>query len=349
MSLPVDHPPFGAADLSNCEREQIHLAGSIQPHGVLLVLREPELTIVQASDNAHEILGIAHRELLGNPVSLLHGDIAEQISALARTNLLTQATPVRCTIVASGATVTLECMLHRQSQSGLIVELQATDSLPVTPESLPTALAEAVRRITSAGTLAQLSDEVVKYVRALTGYDRVMVYQFDVDGHGEVIAEAREEQLEPFLGQHYPASDIPQRARELYLRNRVRVLVDVHYEPVPVVPRLSPQSGQDLDMSLCILRSMSPLHLQYLQNMGVSATLVASLVREERLWGLIACHHYSARTVAGEMRTACELLSEVISTRISALENREPSCRRSRLGLSAAITTPCSTRHRSHA
>ncbi|MEO7363718.1 MAG: GAF domain-containing protein, partial [Gemmatimonadaceae bacterium] len=128
--------------------------------------------------------------------------------------------------------------------------------------------------------------------------------------------------LEPFLGQHYPASDIPQRARELYLRNRVRVLVDVHYEPVPVVPRFSPQTGADFDMSLCSLRSMSPLHLQYLQNMGVTATLVASLVREGRLWGLIACHHYSAKSVASEMRTACELLSEVVSTRISALDNR---------------------------
>lgn len=322
MSTTVDHPPFGAADLSNCEREQIHLAGSIQPHGVLLVLREPELTILQASDNAQDILGIAHANLLGNPVSLLHGDIAEQIGAIARTNLLTQATPLRCHIVASGATVTLECMLHRQSQSGLIVELQATERLPVTNETLPTVLAEAVGRITSAVTLPQMCNEVVQYVRALTGYDRVMVYQFDVDGHGEVIAEAREERLESFLGQHYPATDIPHRARDLYLRNRVRVLVDVHYEPVPVVPRFSPQSGQDLDMSLCNLRSMSPLHLQYLQNMGVTATLVASLVREGRLWGLIACHHYSAKVVAGEMRTACELLSEVISTRISALENR---------------------------
>ncbi|MBV9880519.1 MAG: GAF domain-containing protein, partial [Gemmatirosa sp.] len=117
-------------------------------------------------------------------------------------------------------------------------------------------------------------------------------------------------------------SDIPQRARELYLRNRVRELVDVRYEPVAIVPRHAPASGEELDMSLCFLRSMSPLHLQYLQNMGVTATLVASLVREGKLWGLIACHHYAVKSVPYELRAACELLSEVVSTRIAALETR---------------------------
>lgn len=323
MSLDVEHPPFGAADLTNCERELIHLAGSVQPHGVLLVLREPELAVIQATANCEQMLGIAHRALLGARVNVLEGDLTEQISRLAKSNLLMQATPIRCHIERDGQRVELEGWLHRQAQSGLIVEFQeAAAASQENGANLPHVLAEAVGRITSAASLHQLGNEVVRYVRALTQYDRVMLYQFDADGHGEVIAEAREEHLEPFLGQHYPASDIPQRARELYLRNRVRVLVDVHYEPVPVLPRFSPQSGEDLDMSLCNLRSMSPLHLQYLQNMGVTATLVASLVREGRLWGLIACHHYSAKSVASEMRTACELLSEVVSTRISALENR---------------------------
>ena len=324
MSHTIEHPPFGAADLTNCEREQIHLAGSIQPHGALLVLREPEFSVTQASANTAQTLGIEHSDIIGRPISKLGGDMAEQVTRLAKSNLLMQATPIRCRIECDGRMQSFEGTLHRQQQSGLIIELQsAEEDTPVDPSAnLPHILAEAVGRITSAATLSQLGSEVVNYVRALTQYDRVMVYQFDADGHGEVIAEAREPHLEPFLGQHYPASDIPQRARELYLRNRVRVLVDVHYEPVPVVPRFSPQTGVDLDMSLCNLRSMSPLHLQYLQNMGVTATLVASLVREGRLWGLIACHHYSAKSVASEMRTACELLSEVVSTRISALDNR---------------------------
>jgi two-component system, chemotaxis family, sensor kinase Cph1 len=148
-------------------------------------------------------------------------------------------------------------------------------------------------------------------VRDLTGYDRVMVYKFDPDGHGKVIAEARDPRLESLLGHHYPATDIPQRARELYLRNRVRMLVDVNYRPAPLVPRCRPDTERELDMSMCQLRSMSPLHLQYLRNMGVTGTLVVSLVREGRLWGLIACHHYSPRHLRPACARPADLLAEV--------------------------------------
>jgi PAS domain S-box-containing protein len=319
----VQQPAFGSADLSNCERELIHLAGSIQPHGVLLVLRDADLVVLQASANTDEYLGVSHGSLLGRPVGQLGGDFAEQLQRLVRDNLLTLPTPIRCRIQHGDFAVNLQGMVHRQSRSGVIVELELTTQDDATsPEHLPQVLATSIGRITSAATIRALAEEVVRCIRELTDYDRVMVYQFDSDGHGEVIAEARDERLEPLIGLHYPASDIPQRARELYLRNRVRVLVDVRYEPVAVIPRHSPQTGDELDMSLCALRSMSPLHLQYLQNMGVTATLVASLVREGRLWGLIACHHYSTKSVTYDMRSACELLAEVISTRVSALENR---------------------------
>ncbi len=173
----------------------------------------------------------------------------------------------------------------------------------------------------TAPSLDALASEAVAIYRELAGYDRVMFYRFDPDGHGEVMAEAKEAHLEPYLGLHYPESDIPQRARELYLRNRVRVLVDVNYEPVPLVPRLFPPTGEELDMSMSWLRSMSPLHLQYLRNMGVTATLVVSLVREGKLWGLIACHHYTPKRLAYAMRAACDLVAEMLSTRIAVLEN----------------------------
>ncbi len=182
-----------------------------------------------------------------------------------------------------------------------------------------------VQRISEASSIGTLTDGVVRELRDVVGYDRVMVYRFDPDGHGKIIAEARDPRLEPLLGHRYPATDIPQRARELYLRTRVRVLVDVHYEPSVLVPHLL--SGKaagpagELDMSLCSLRSMSPLHLQYLKNMGVTATLVISLVREGKLWGLIACHHSKPRNLRYAVRAACELLGEALSTRIAAIEN----------------------------
>lgn len=326
MSPPLHHPPFGQADLSNCERELIHLAGSVQPHGALLVL-DRQGVVLQASVNCEALLGIAHARLLGQPLQGLGGDIAARVQSLAAELGEGETLPLQCRVAVGGRSVGFEGGVHRHPGDGLlIVEIESVEPKHVAVASLPQqtlvdAVSAAVRRFSAASSINALADAVVQSVRELTGYDRVMVYKFDPDGHGKIIAEAREPRLESLLGHHYPASDIPQRARELYLKNRVRVLVDVHYEPVPVLPRLVPGSGQELDMSLCYLRSMSPLHLQYLKNMGVTATLVVSLVREGRLWGLIAAHHYAPRNLRYALRAACELLAEVVSTRIAAIEN----------------------------
>ena len=325
-------PSFGQADLTNCERELIHLAGSVQPHGVLLVLREPELVVVQASANVFALLGIPLDRLLDRPLAILGGDVEAAVRQLAGTLPLDEAVPLQCRMSNSPAPGgELEGSVHRLPGGGLIVELEplvppegARDTVSageVEQTSLLEGVAAAVQRISNASNIGALADSVVKCVRDLTGYDRVMVYKFDPDGHGKIIAEARDPRLDSLLGHHYPATDIPQRARELYIRNRVRVLVDASYVPSPLVPALLPLTGQELDMSLCALRSMSPLHTQYLRNMGVTATLVVSLVREGKLWGLIAAHHYSPRNLRFAVRAASALLAEVISTRIAAIEN----------------------------
>jgi light-regulated signal transduction histidine kinase (bacteriophytochrome) len=313
-TAPSGNPPFGRADLSNCEREQIHLAGSIQPHGALLLVREQDLVVVQASANAAVFLGL-DGEILGKSLSELGGDLA----ALARRHLGDDLTEipvaVRCCI---GTLETeLDGTLHRPVGGGLIVELEtAAPSV-----ELSAFVCDALRTISTTTSLRSLCDEAAKIYRELAGYDRVMVYRFDEEGHGEVFSEEREPELEAFLGNRYPASDIPQIARRLYERNRVRLLVDVEYAPVPLIPGHSPISGEQLDMSLCTLRSMSPIHIQYLKNMGVCATLVASLLVGGRLWGLVACHHYGPRQVHYQIRVVCELLAEAVSTRIAALES----------------------------
>jgi light-regulated signal transduction histidine kinase (bacteriophytochrome) len=321
-------PPFGQADLTNCERELIHLAGSVQPHGFLLVLREPELRIVQASANVEQHLGLAAAALLGRPPSELGGDFDVVLRALAGT-ALDEPVPRNCRLAPGGHERRFEVAVHRVADacgSVLVAEFEPTDANAADVVDVPAPqivehLTRAVQRFGATTTIGTLADAVVRSVRALTGYDRVMVYKFDPDGHGQVIAEARDARLEPLLGHHYPATDIPQRARELYLRNRLRVLVDVHYTASPLVPARDPDTGADLDMSMCQLRSMSPLHLQYLKNMGVTATLVASLVREGALWGLIACHHYRPRNLRLPVRAACDLIAEVASTRIAAIEH----------------------------
>lgn len=314
MALPSSpSPAFGRADLSNCEREQIHLAGSIQPHGALLVLGEPDHIVIQASANATAFLKL-NRPILGQPLDQIEGNLAERVRPHLYDPLHEIPIAVRCRVGNPGTE--FDGLLHRPSGEGLILELERAGP-PVDPSRH---IEEAIQAIIVSSSLRTLCSETARVFKELTGYDRVMVYRFDDEGHGEVLSEMREPGLEPYLGNRYPASDIPQIARRLYERNRVRVLVDVEYTPVPLTPRFSPVSGRDLDMSLCFLRSISPIHVQYLKNMGVAATLVMSLMVGGRLWGLVACHHYAPRFVHYEMRAVCELLAETVATRIAALE-----------------------------
>ena len=317
-------PAFGQADLTNCERELIHLAGSVQPHGLLLVLRDSDLQVLQASANTVPILGVAVEDLLGRTVDTLAGDLRTTLRRVQSVLVAEERRPLRCHVDTGAGRLALEGILHRLPGGNLALELELlTDGdAPASSGDLERRVTDAVRQISSAGSIDSLMEAVVASFREIAGYDRVMAYRFDPDGHGQVIAEARAEGLEPFLGLHYPATDIPQRARELYIRNRARVLVDANYVPVPLVPARVPGSDDELDMSLSWLRSMSPLHIQYLKNMGVTATLVVSLVREGQLWGLVACHHYSVKPLRYAIRAASELLGEVIAARIATLENQ---------------------------
>lgn len=321
-------PAFGQADLTNCERELIHLAGSVQPYGLLLVARSTDLVLLQLSENSDAMVGLPAGQLLGRNLAALGGSCAEDLSRLLAQGEALEPTPFQCTLAPSGQPLRFEGVAFRHADGVVILELEPVNSASV---NLPTAtishdllmhgVGEAIQAFSTTSSLGTLTDAMARSVHDLTGFDRVMIYKFDADGHGKVIAEARDPRLETLLGHNYPSSDIPQRARDLYLRNRVRLLVDVNYQPAPLLPRFLPTTGEDLDMSLCQLRSMSPLHLQYLKNMGVTATLVVSLVREGRLWGLIAAHHYAPRHLRFAVRAACDLLAEVAATRIAAIEN----------------------------
>jgi chemotaxis family two-component system sensor kinase Cph1 len=307
-------PAFGTANLSNCEREQIHLAASIQPHGALLVARESDYVIVQASANAAAFLGL-DGDVIGTPLRKIGGNLWERVRPHLGERIEAIPIVVRCHL--NDPSKAHNALIHHCAGGGLIVELErAGEAIDF---SQP--IERAVQSVLSAATLQALCDDSARIFSDLTGYDRVMVYRFDDAGHGEVFSETKKPELEAFLGNRYPASDIPQIARRLYVRNRVRLLADIHYTPSALVPRLSPITGEDLDMSMCFLRSVSPIHVQYLKNMGVAGTLVVSLMVGGRLWGLVSCHHYSPRAVHFEMRAICELLAEVIGTRIAALES----------------------------
>lgn len=306
--------PFGQADLSTCEREQIHLPGSIQPHGALLIVRESDHAVVKASANAAGFLGF-EEGIIGRPLASLGGDLDQRVTEHRSESLNDIPIAMRCRI--GKTTEEFDALLHRLPSDDLVIELEH----PGPSLDLSGMIQNALKSIFSCSYLKELGEQVVKNIQTLTGYDRVMLYRFDEEGHGQVFSELCARPMETYLGNWYPASDIPQIARRLYERNRMRMLVDVDYTPVRIVDENEQTAQEDLDMSLCFLRSMSPIHIQYLKNMGVSATLVASLVVGGRLWGLIACHHYSPRFVPYEIRAACELLAEAIATRITAIES----------------------------
>ncbi len=324
----ASQPESGAVNLINCELEPIHLIGAVQSHGVLLSVREADGVIIQASRNTLPVLCLPHAEVIDLPLAALGGDLSESVQHLCRSGPLTEPVALQCVLMSQGNRRRFEGAVHRPSPGVVVVELEALDPVPglegltdLSPEALAGTLSAAVQRFSSAPSVGTLADGIVQALRDLTGYDRVMVYRFDPDGHGKVIAESRHPRLAPFLGHHYPASDIPQRARALYLRNRVRMLVNVDDEPQLLDPPLLRPSGEHLDMSMCSLRSMSPIHMQYLRNMGVTASFSASLVRDGQLWGLVTAHHHAPRYLRRTVRAAAELLSEVASTRLAAIEN----------------------------
>lgn len=308
-------PGFGSADLSNCEREQIHLAASIQPHGALLILHETDLGVLQASANAAQYLGLRDKDPRGLSLADVSRDLARQLAQRLDATIDDMPVPFRCRL--NDDPRSFDALVHRMPEEGIAVEFE--HALP-TPD-LTAFMQSAIQTIVTSLTLRELCDDTARVFKDLSGYDRVMIYRFDEDGHGEVFAERKEAHLEAFQGNRYPASDIPRIARKLYERNRIRVLVDVEYAAVDLVPRVSPLTGRDVDMSMCVLRSVSPIHVQYLKNMGVRATLVVSLMVGGNLWGLISCHHYEPRNISFETKSVCELLAETMATRIAALES----------------------------
>jgi light-regulated signal transduction histidine kinase (bacteriophytochrome) len=323
--------PGTPVDLSNCEREPIHVPGSIQPRGVLLAVSEPDLLVQQVSANLADLVGTPWQAALGRPLAEVVGVVAAEAVARSASAFgdLRERNPVEITLDVDGTPVPVDALLHRAviaragtgdapPATSLVIELEpARGPRPFSFPNTYQAVRSAIGELNRAATLQELYDVTARAVRSLTGFDRVMVYRYDADHNGEVVAEARAEHLNPFLGLHYPASDIPAQARALYEKNWIRLISDVGYTPVPLRPVEHPGNGLPLDLTYSTLRSVSPIHLEYLQNMGVHASMSISLLRGERLWGLIACHHYAGpHAPPAATRAAAEFLGSTLSLRL---------------------------------
>lgn len=298
---------MGADAAALCALEQIQFLGEIQPHGFLIELASDWL-VRRASENVVDYFGQPSEALIGKSAAdllgprVLHDLRSElQINQGLSPHVLADAKVTACE-------QRLDLNIHRLGDSVIIEGVPASgrdDRLQLNIQAMLTQ----IRELPTVDLLANLS---VRHVRALTGYDRVMFYRFHADDSGEVIAEVRRRDLDPYLGLHYPASDIPAQARALYLRNPIRQIVDVHATTVPVNPRMGANRDQ-LDLSMSMLRAVSPTHIQYLKNMDVAASMSLSIILDGRLWGLISCHHQTPRSLPAPVQQSLAFYANILS------------------------------------
>ena len=302
-------------DLTNCEDELIHIPGSIQPHGFFLGLKTDDLTIDFCSGNSFGLSGLTYEQLLGKKINLVLGDLqtsdlTNYISALDESSIA----PLQLGI--SGKV--FNCTAQK------IDDLLLLEFEPWYDEQLKIAdIYQQTKQVTTymqkVNSLQMLCQYIADETRNITGYDRVMVYRFDEQYNGEVYAESTIQTNESWLNLHYPYTDIPAQARALYLKNLLRIIPDVDYIPSPIYT-IDDAPDKNLDLSLSILRSSSPIHIQYLKNIGVAATLTISLIHRQKLWGLIACHHNTPRYINNDVRIAAQLQGHFLTSQISVRE-----------------------------
>lgn len=302
-------------DLTNCDREPIHLPGSIQPHGCLLVCDHAGRHVLHHSRNAPGMLGLP-----GDP----NGAVLSQLIGSATFHAIANALAVSGTDPRPALIFGLEIngrrfdvTAHRHDRHMLLEFEPAAGDLGTTMSLARTVIG----RLRSYDTVGKLVQHAVGLIQAQLGYDRVMIYELGPDGAGKVVSEAKTDALESFRGQYFPASDIPQQARALYLCNPIRVIGDAAFTPVPVVPGQGPQ-GAAVDLSYAHLRSVSPIHCEYLRNMRVAASMSVSIIIDGALWGLIACHHYVPKVLSMADRAAAEMVGEFFSMHLDALRRR---------------------------
>lgn len=320
--------PPGKPDLTSCDTEPIHEIGSVQPFGALLAVDEDKLIVSHASENISKYLDVQASSMLGRPLADFLGKSSCEDLLQCQ---LEPGTPhlLRPWFVnalrRSGKLERIECLPHRYGGK-IIIEMLQIDEGHADVWQRDLLRQNIISQLMNADSLSGLSTVSAKLIREVTGFDRVMIYRFAEDGHGEVIAEATN-RPDSFMGLHYPASDIPEPARRHFKLNLIRAISDINAVPSPIVT-LDDQiadslSGQPLDLTFSKLRAVAPVHIEYLNNMGVCASMSISLVSNDELWGLVACHHYSPHHLSSSVLRFCEMLGGTVSALLQNLQNTE--------------------------
>lgn len=313
-------------DLAACAREPIHVPGTIQPHGILLALEGPSFLLRQASANASRLLGRAVEAALGQPIGTMLPTLERDLGRQFESSLSQiEARPSPAVYLGRfafepGQGDAFDVLAHH-SGNALILELEeAAEPAPDPFGGLYPLASACMAELQAAQGLPELGTIAARHVRAISGFDRVLIYRFDSEWNGTVVAEDRNDALPSYLDLRFPASDIPAQARELYRLNPQRLIPNADYRPVPMVPPRDPLTGQPLDLSFSVLRSVSPVHVEYMKNMGTRASMSFSLLHQGRLWGLISCHNAEPRRIPAPLRAACEFVARIAATQIGAHE-----------------------------
>lgn len=312
-------PVSGLGKFNQCDREPIHLSGAIQPHGLLLVLDQQSRVVVGEAGQISHFLGWS------STIGLKIDDILDA-TLLSRLDGVSENGPVLLGLYhgKNGPMNAVACL----SGDYLLVEMDVGEKEPVDSVQFLISIDLATAKLESASSMKMLCDWAANIFRQITGYSRILVYRFLDDDAGVVVGESRAADVHSYMNHHFPASDIPKQARALYVRNRCRVIPDVHYEPQPII---SDRDLAQLDLSDVGLRSVSPVHIQYLKNMEVGASASFSIVKDGALWGLIACHNATAKHIPLSVRVAGQSLSNALARQIRTKEEAEMNRERVRL------------------
>jgi len=305
-------------DLTNCDREAIHIPGAILPHGAMLAVDPATMRIEQVAGDSAGLLGIDAAGLVGAGLSTLFSSgQVERLRELLRSSNLLRPRHLLDPMMRIVSDRPIDASVH-MSEGTLVIEVEDANLVDRHAADPLACVQEMIDGMSDAPDLQSYCQLAAERVQSVAGYDRVMVYRFMPDDSGWVFAETRRDDLDPFLDLHYPASDIPKQARALYLTSWLRLITEVDYTPAPLLPPLNPRTGLPLDMSYAVLRDVSPIHREYLSNMGVDASMSISIIFEGKLWGLIACHHYSPRRLPRHLRAVCELFGAIFSLQLEA-------------------------------
>lgn len=315
-------------DLTNCDREPIHIPGKVQSHGFLAAI-DGKYNINYVSQNIALFLPTTAQNLLGSNLSQLEsllqtdeeaGFIQQMLQLGKHAKSFETINPYRVNLGHASYNLIM-------SQSGTNYLLEFEPTTTDTEIDIQKTIGRSVTEMLTGKHLKSLLNNAAEQIKTLIGYDRIMIYKFLEDGHGEVVAEVKEEHLEPFMGLHYPASDIPKQARELYKLNLTRIITDVNTEAAPILTLPTDGDAQPLDLTHSALRAVSPIHIQYLKNMGVASSFSISLMYRDELWGLIACHNYTPRFINFKAREASKLIGQIISSALEFKQDEEDSIR----------------------